>query len=162
MKSLALAGVCLALMFAACGGQGSSSQSTSETVQPIEGSARPPRIAFPAGPPPKKLVVHDIRKGVGRGIPQELGVRVKTNYVAYGYRADKVVDVRWGTSGGFNIGLGPGKETEGWEKGMVGMKVGGRRELRVPARMAYGEEAIFYVVHLLGIEFPPFGRVPSS
>ena len=158
---VALACICAvaATAIAACGQESSPQPARGgETVKSIVDSAKPPRVAFPTGPPPKKLVVHDIREGVGRGIPPELGVRVQTNYIAYGYRAGKWIEVRWGPRGGFNIGLGPEKETEGWEKGMVGMKVGGRRVLKVPARMAYGKEAIFYVVDLLGIEWPPFGR----
>lgn len=161
MRFLGLVAICVAsVVLPACGGGDSTESSTAAAKAdrpPLTDSPKPPRVEPPHGPPPTHLVVEDLRQGSGPPIPPRLGVRVRTNYIAYGYKAGRFVEVRWQPSGGFNIGLDPGKETEGWEKGMVGMKAGGRRTLKVPARMAYGDEALFYVVDLLGIEWPPFG-----
>jgi peptidylprolyl isomerase len=97
-------------------------------------------------------VVRDLKKGSGRAIPPKSFVTIHTNYVAVNYKTGKTSEVRWRPTGGFNIEFGPGIETEGWEKGLVGMKVGGRRELRVPSRLAYGHGALFYIVDLLAVK----------
>ena len=155
-RFLALLAACLlVLALAACGG--SSSNGSDEAAQPIKDSARPPHVAVPPGAPPKKLVVVDLRKGSGPAIPPKGGVRIHTNYVALSYRTHKPLEVRWSPLGSFNIGFGPGIEVKGWEKGLVGMRVGGRRELRVPSRLAYKSGAILYLIDLLAVERPPFG-----
>jgi len=162
MRLLALIGLCLAAtMLTACGG-GDSSEESSATVgrvekAPVPDSAKPPKVQLPPGPSPRRLIVRDLKEGTGAPIPPHLGVRVHTNFVALGYRTGKPTEIRWRPTGAFNIGLEPGKEIEGWEKGLVGMKAGGRRELLIPGRMAYGNEAIYYLIDLLSIEWPPFG-----
>jgi peptidylprolyl isomerase len=102
------------------------------------------------------LVVRDIRKGYGPAIPAKGGVRIDTNFVSISYVTHKPYEVRWSPVGGFNIGFGPGIEVKGWEQGLVGMRAGGRRELRVPSRLAYKQDAILYVIDLLAVDSPPF------
>jgi FKBP-type peptidyl-prolyl cis-trans isomerase len=158
MRFLALLGVGLLISaLAACGGSSSArSNQGSEASRPIRDSAKPPHATLPPGPPPKELVVRDIRKGYGPAIPPKGGVRIDTNFVALSYGTGKPYEVRWNPVGAFNIGFGPGIEIKGWEKGLVGMKAGGRRELRVPSRLAYQEGAILYVIDLLAVDRPPF------
>jgi len=149
-------GLAVAMVLAGCGGSGPSRDTQGpEAARPVRDSARPPGVVLPPGPAPKKLVVHDIRKGTGRAIPPKLGVSALTNYVAYSYKTRKPFEVKWEPTGAFHIGLSPGKEVKGWEEGLVGMKAGGRRELRVPSKLAYGQGALLYVIDLLAIEFPP-------
>jgi peptidylprolyl isomerase len=163
LKRLALGGAWLLIAsLAACGGGGGSTQSSSVAASsvgqaPVNRLAKRPKPKIPPGPPPSHLAVRDIKQGSGPAIPRKGGVRIRTNYVALSYRTHKPLEVRWQQGGGFNIGFGPGIEIKGWEKGLVGMRAGGRRELRVPSNMAYGEGAILYVIDLLGVEFPPFG-----
>lgn len=161
MRSLAPAGICLAAaVLSACGGGGSSGGSheprtaaaTVDKPAPLTDSAKPPKVEIPPGPPPTHLIVKDLKLGSGARIPPQGEVGIRTNYVSLSYQTGKPLEVRWKPRGGFIVGFGPGIVVKGWEKGLVGMKVGGRRELRVPSRMAYGQGDVFYVIDLLGIE----------
>jgi peptidylprolyl isomerase len=140
----------------ACGGSAADSSKASggnQGARQVIDSARPPKVKLPPGPAPKHLVVHDLKVGSGPAIPAGKQVGVRTNYVSYSYRTGKRLELRWAPTGGaFNVEFGPNLVVEGWEKGLVGMKVGGRRELEVPSRMAYGEGSIFYLVDLLEVE----------
>lgn len=146
----------IAVGLASCGGQGSGGSSTvaesGVTLTRISDPSGPPKVRLPPGPPPQHLVVKDIRPGSGVAIPRKGGVKIRTNFVAVSYRTGKPYEVRWSKHGSFNIGFGPGIEIKGWEKGLPGMRVGGRRELLVPSKLAYGEGALLYVIDLLGIE----------
>jgi peptidylprolyl isomerase len=143
-------------VLSACGG-GSSEEPSSSGAKPekpaVVEAAPPPDVAPPRGEPPKRLIVRDLKLGSGRAIPPRGGVGISTNYIAMSYRTGKPLEVRWEPNGAFNISFAPGLENEGWEKGLVGMKAGGRRELRVPSNMAYKEGAILYVIDLLEIKF---------
>jgi hypothetical protein len=142
---------------AACGGSSSAQSSQgSDASRPIRDSPKPPHVTLPPGPTPKELVVRDIKKGFGPAIPPKGDVRIDTNFVALSYETRKPYEVRWSPVGAFNIGFGPGIEVKGWEKGLVGMKAGGRRELRVPSRLAYQQGAILYVIDLLAVDRRPF------
>jgi peptidylprolyl isomerase len=156
VRLLTLAGICAsAAMFCACGGASSGkppAAAAEHGTRFVTDSARPPKVELPPGGPPHALVVHDVRVGSGAAIPPKGGVGILTNYVSLSYPTGKPLEVRWEPKGAFRISFGPGLEVKGWEKGLVGMKVGGRRELRVPSRLAYGQGAVFYVVDLLGIE----------
>lgn len=150
-QALALVGVCLlTASLAACGGD--ASKAGTATDKTIVDSAKPPKVRLPPGPPPTHLVVKDLRRGAGAAIPAGATLGIRTNYVALSYATGKPYEVRWSPTGAFNIGFNPGGEIKGWEKGLPGMRVGGRRELRVPSRLAYGNGALFYVIDLLGIE----------
>lgn len=158
MRFIALFGICLVIpALAACGGSSSvRSNQGSEASRPIRDSPKPPHVTLPPGPAPKELVVRDIREGFGPAIPPGGDVRIDTNFVALSYRTRKPYEVRWSLGGAFNIGFGPGIEIKGWEKGLVGMKAGGRRELRIPSRLAYKEGAVLYVIDLLAVDRRPF------
>jgi peptidylprolyl isomerase len=73
--------------------------------------------------------------------------------VSLSYRTGKPIEVRWEPEGAFYIAFGTGLQSEGWEKGLVGMKAGGRRELEIPERMAngHGGGSTFYVVDLVSV-----------
>jgi len=114
--------------------------------------SKPPHVRLPPGPPPSRLIVRDLQEGSGPAIPRKTNVRIRTNYVAVSYRTGRQYEVRWKPSGGFNIGFGKGIEIKGWEKGLSGMRVGGRRELIVPSALAYGDGAAVYVIDLLAVE----------
>ena len=108
-----------------------------------------PRIKTPSGPPPERLEVSDIRRGWGRVAAAADEVTIE--FAGVGYRRG---EGRWRSRdalGPFRFQLGGYGVIAGWERGIAGMKVGGRRELRVPARLATGQGARIYVIDLLAV-----------
>jgi hypothetical protein len=106
---------------------------------PTSGSlSKEPSITVPKGAPPTKLVSKDLIKGTGAVAGTDSGVVV--NYVGALYSNGKVFDASWKRHATFPLVLGtnPPQVIEGWEQGIPGMRVGGRRELIIPASLAYG------------------------
>jgi peptidylprolyl isomerase len=147
-----LAAAFLALPLASCGSAGSTAEfdeprtalSRTEVAQLPEA-----QIGVPEGPPPKRLIVKDLKKGSGRAarVTDELAV----DFIGAPYAAKSA---RWRSRGGlepFVFHLGAYDVVPGWEEGLEGMRVGGRRELIVPARLT-GSGARVYVVDLLAIQ----------
>ncbi len=136
-----------------------SSTSTSATTKtPTSGPlSKEPHITPPGGPPPTKLVTKEIVKGTGA--EAKTGSAVAVNYVGALYKTGKVFDASWKRNEPFTFTLGKGQVIPGWEQGVVGMKVGGRRELIIPSALGYGakgsppsippNEALIFVVDLL-------------
>jgi len=108
-----------------------------------------PTVHVPKGPPPKKLIVRELKRGSGTMI--EPYTKISTHFVGVTYSTGKPYEVRW-KGYPFTIDFGPGEEIKGWEKGLVGMRVGGRRELVIPSKLAYGKGAMVYVIDLLSVE----------
>lgn len=144
MKSCVIAIAVLAVLFAAgCGGGGSSTASvagaesspteTSEEAWPIEPAGELQGQEFkvkpPKGPPPKKLIIKDLR--VGDGDEAKTGDKVTIEFSAIHY-SGKIFETSWEFGTPFRFELGNEKVSPGWEKGLPGMRVGGRRELIVP------------------------------
>jgi peptidylprolyl isomerase len=168
--ALLIIAACLALAIAGCGG-GSSSTSSSTTTPPSStseeggggnsslenGSFAKPEVTVPKGPPPKKLVEKEIRKG--NGATAKAGDEITVQYVGVGYESGEQFDASWDRNEPFPFTLGSNSVIPGWEKGIVGMKVGGRRELIIPPELAYGSagsppvigpnETLIFVVDLL-------------
>jgi FKBP-type peptidyl-prolyl cis-trans isomerase len=117
-----------------------------------------PRIEVPKAPPPKRLVKKDLKKGRGRAarVTDELVV----DFIGAPYRTGQV---RWQSHNRlepFVFHLGAYDVVPGWEQGLKGMRVGGRRELIVPARLTGSGSARIYVVDLLAAQTgdpPEFG-----
>jgi len=116
-----------------------TSTDTTAVKTPATGPlSKEPVITKFSGPPPKHLVVKDLIKGVGT--TAKTGSSVTVNYVGALYSNGKVFDASWKrnqTFGPFTIGAG--SVIKGWDEGLVGMKVGGRRELIIPPSLAYGK-----------------------
>jgi peptidylprolyl isomerase len=96
-----------------------------------------PTIAKPSGAAPKKLVTKDLITGTGA--TAKAGDEITVNYVGELYSNGKIFDSSWSrkmTFGPFQ--LGAGAVIKGWDQGLVGMKVGGRRELIIPPSLGYG------------------------
>lgn len=168
--ALLIIAACLALVVAGCGG-GSSSTSSSTTSSPSStseeegggnsslenGSFAKPQVKVPKGPPPKKLVEKDLRKG--NGATAKPGDEITVQYVGVGYESGQEFDSSWSRNEPFPFTLGSNSVIPGWEEGIVGMKVGGRRELIIPPELAYGSagsppaigpnETLIFVVDLL-------------
>lgn len=120
--------------------------------------ATKPVVTVPTGPAPSKLVTKEIIKGSG---PEaKAGQSVTVNYVGVLYHGGKEFDASWKRSEPFTFMLGQGQVIKGWDQGVAGMKVGGRRELIIPAELAYGKRGspptippsapLVFVVDLLG------------
>jgi FKBP-type peptidyl-prolyl cis-trans isomerase len=98
-----------------------------------------PKVAVPSGPPPKKLEIKDLEKGSGPGAKP--GDEVSVQYVGVDYKSGKEFDASWDRGEPFPFQLGSHSVIEGWEQGLKGMKVGGRRELIIPPQLGYGSQS---------------------
>ena len=111
------------------------------------------------GPPPTELVVEDIT--VGDGAPASAGNTVDVHYVGVAHSSGEEFDSSWKRNAPFRFPLGGGRVIAGWDQGVAGMKVGGRRRLVIPPHLAYGDrgaggvirpgETLIFVVDLLGV-----------
>lgn len=142
------------------GASTSSTSSTSTTATtPTSGPlATEPKVTPPSGAAPSKLVTKDLITGTG---PEaKSGDTVTVNYVGVLYKGGKKFDASWKRNEPFSFALGKGQVIPGWDKGVAGMKVGGRRELIIPSALAYGANGsppaippnapLVFVVDLLG------------
>jgi peptidylprolyl isomerase len=115
-----------------------SASSTSTTPLPAALKTKPTVVA-PSGPPPKKLLVKDLIKGTG---PQATaGSTVNVQYVGVLYKGGKQFDASWNDGSGQPVSLPLSGVIKGWQQGIPGMRVGGRRELIIPPSLAYGSTA---------------------
>lgn len=159
----------LALAIAGCGSSdddSSSSQSTSESTsaeKPDGGATdlnEKPKVTVPAGAPPKKLEEKELVEG--SGAEAKSGDEVTVQYVGVGYESGEEFDASWDRGEPFTFGLGAGQVIPGWDQGVAGMKVGGRRELIIPPNLAYGpagsppvigpNETLIFVIDLLAVK----------
>jgi peptidylprolyl isomerase len=130
------------------------------TPKPPSPLSKKPVVHVPSGPAPTKLQTKDII--VGTGPAAKSGSQVTVNYVGVLYKGGKEFDSSWKTGKPFGpFPLGQGQVIKGWDQGLVGMKVGGRRELIIPADLAYGAQGspptippnapLVFVVDMLGV-----------
>jgi len=118
-----------------------------------------PQIDRPDGEPPADLVVEDIV--VGEGPQAQHGNDVTVHYVGVSFDSGAEFDASWNRGQPFRFPLGGGRVIQGWDDGVVGMKVGGRRKLVIPPHLAYGDrgaggaikpgETLVFVVDLIGV-----------
>jgi peptidylprolyl isomerase len=111
------------------------------------------------GPAPADLVVHDIT--VGDGDEAQPGQSVSVHYVGVAHSTGEQFDASWDRGSPFSFPLGAGHVIAGWDRGVAGMKVGGRRRLVIPPHLGYGDrgaggaikggETLIFVVDLLGV-----------
>jgi peptidylprolyl isomerase len=95
-----------------------------------------PEVDFPGGEPPKTLEVTDIWEGDGKVASP--GDNVKVHYVGVAYSTGEEFDASWNRGDPLEFRLGAGQVIAGWDQGVQGMKVGGRRQLVIPPDLAYG------------------------
>ncbi|MEW1912172.1 FKBP-type peptidyl-prolyl cis-trans isomerase [Kitasatospora sp. NPDC085895] len=118
-----------------------------------------PEIDFPGGEPPAELQIRDIV--VGDGAEAKAGAVVEVHYVGVTFSTGEEFDASWNRGQTFRFPLGAGRVIKGWDQGVQGMKVGGRRELVIPPHLAYGNQSpsplipagstLIFVVDLLGV-----------
>jgi peptidylprolyl isomerase len=123
------------------------------------GFMQKPDVGPIAGPPPADLVVEDIT--VGDGPEARPGQQVIVHYVGVAHSTGREFDSSWNRNDTFDFRLGGGQVIQGWDQGVAGMKVGGRRKLVIPPHLGYGErgaggvikpgETLIFVVDLVGV-----------
>jgi peptidylprolyl isomerase len=162
------------LAFAGCGGgsdSSSSTEATESTAAESNGSKesgssantnlkKKPTVTVPKGAPPKELEIEEIVEG--SGAEAKKGDEVTVQYVGVGYESEEEFDSSWSRNEPFPFTLGTSSVIPGWEQGVEGMKVGGRRELIIPPELAYGEagsppvigpnETLIFIVDLLAVK----------
>jgi peptidylprolyl isomerase len=182
--ALALAALGASILIAGCGGSSNSSTITigaenaadntlakqTETAAkkapetptaktPTSGPlSKEPTVTPPSGAAPTKLEVKDLITGTG---PEaKAGQTVTVNYVGVLFKGGKEFDASWKRKEPFSFALGKSQVIAGWDQGVAGMKVGGRRELVIPSALAYGAKGsppvippnapLVFVIDLLG------------
>ncbi|MEN9504109.1 MAG: hypothetical protein RI958_35 [Actinomycetota bacterium] len=118
-----------------------------------------PSITIPAGEPPADLLVED--EIVGDGDEATIGKRVIVHYAGVAWSTGAEFDASWNRGSTFDFRLGAREVIEGWDRGVAGMRVGGRRRLTIPAHLGYGNrgvgpikggETLVFVVDLVGVK----------
>ena len=128
------------------------------TYRPCPQGAKP-KITIPDGPPPTTLVTRDLR--VGTGATARSGKIAKVHYVMVTWSNRQEADSTWERGEAFEFGLGDKSVIPGFDQGITGMRVGGRREIVMPPDLAYGDagvppaiapdETLVFVVDLIGV-----------
>jgi peptidylprolyl isomerase len=119
-----------------------------------------PQVEVPADTPPSyQLEIEDLT--VGDGDEAAAGQVVEVHYVGVSWSTGKQFDASWDRGETFKFGLGKGQVIQGWDQGVAGMKVGGRRRITIPPMLGYGkrgaggvikpDETLVFVVDLLGV-----------
>jgi peptidylprolyl isomerase len=119
-----------------------------------------PQIEKPEGDIPFELVAKDI--AIGDGDEATRGKKVSVHYVGVAFSSGEEFDASWNRGQPFEFKLGAGQVIPGWDAGVEGMRVGGRRKLTIPSAMAYGargaggaikpHEPLVFVVDLLSVD----------
>jgi peptidylprolyl isomerase len=95
-----------------------------------------PEIDFPEGAPPKDLEITDIWEGDGK--VAATGDTIEVHYVGVSFSSGEEFDASWSRGEPLRFKLGIGQVISGWDQGVQGMKVGGRRKLVIPPHLGYG------------------------
>ncbi len=122
-------------------------------------TAEKPEIDFPEGPPPTDLEITDIT--VGSGAEAKAGDQVLVHYVGVAHSTGEEFDASYNRGAPLDFPLGAGRVIAGWDQGVQGMKVGGRRQLVIPPHLGYGDrgaggvikpgETLIFVVDLVDV-----------
>jgi len=166
----------LAIAVAGCGGSDSSTDSSSSTEASAStessdatteksGESKAtkektkPTVTVPKGISPKQFATKELEEGTGATAKK--GDKVTVQYVGVGYDSEEEFDSSWSRNEPFSFTLGAGEVIKGWDQGVEGMKVGGRRELLIPGNLAYGpegrppsigpNETLIFVIDLLAV-----------
>ncbi len=118
-----------------------------------------PDVAIPDGAPSYQLETEDLV--VGDGEAAKTGDIVEVHYVGVSWQNQKQFDASWDRGETFKFKLGKGDVIQGWDQGVAGMQVGGRRRITIPPMLAYGkrgagavigpDETLVFVVDLIGV-----------
>jgi peptidylprolyl isomerase len=122
-------------------------------------SDQKPEVDPPDGPPPTELEIVDISEGDGD--EAAAGQTVRVHYVGVAHSTGEEFDASYNRGAPLEFRLGVGQVISGWDQGVQGMKVGGRRRLTIPPHLAYGDrgaggvikpgETLIFVVDLVDV-----------
>lgn len=122
-------------------------------------SSTKPVVSVAGGEPPPHLQIDDLE--VGSGPEAITGANVEVHYVGVSWSTGAQFDASWDRRSTFSFKLGGGQVISGWDQGVAGMKVGGRRRLTIPPALGYGrqgaggvikpDETLVFVVDLVGV-----------
>lgn len=150
-------------------GQPPGSTPTARTCTPVGAGARSgpyvgvmaekPEVEFPEGPPPSDLETTDLT--VGTGAEAKPGSQVSVHYVGVAHSTGEEFDASYNRGAPLDFPLGRGRVIAGWDQGVAGMKIGGRRRLVIPPHLAYGDrgaggaigpgETLIFIVDLVDV-----------
>ncbi len=149
---LIVALIAIVLIGRSGGGDDESSISTDTSTKPV--------VEVPSGDPPTELVSTDVVEG--DGATAAAGDQVTVQYVGVDYATGEQFDASWDNGQPFPFQLGGGQVIPGWDQGVEGMRVGGRRELVIPPDLAYGAQGsppdippdatLVFVIDLLDVQ----------
>ncbi|HKS52402.1 MAG TPA: FKBP-type peptidyl-prolyl cis-trans isomerase [Pseudonocardiaceae bacterium] len=118
-----------------------------------------PTVEVPEGPAPTELVIED--QVIGDGPEAIVGSQISAHYVGVAHSTGRQFDSSWNRGSPLEFRLGTGRVIKGWDDGIVGMRVGGRRRLTIPPHLAYGDrgagavikpgETLVFVVDLVSV-----------
>ena len=133
--------------------------SPSAQREALKDTGKRPVIPRPSGSPPRRLEKADLVRG--KGARAKPGDTLTVHYAGVAFSTGEEFDASWNSGEPFRFPLGEGQVIQGWDKGLVGMKRGGRRMLTIPPELAYGpagsppaigpNETLVFVVDLLAI-----------
>ena len=119
-----------------------------------------PQVEIPDGAPSYQLEIEDIVEGDGD--EARAGQIVEVHYVGVAWSTQREFDASWNRGSPFTFPLGAGRVIAGWDQGVQGMRVGGRRQLTIPPHLGYGDrgagnvikpgETLIFVVDLVGVQ----------
>ena len=126
---------------------------------PLDPNRTKPELDYPGGEAPTELVIQDLIEGTGD--EAAAGHTVSAHYAGWTFSGGEEFDSSWNRGAPLDFGLGRGQVIAGWDQGIVGMKVGGRRQLTIPSDLAYGDrgaggvikpgETLIFVVDLMDV-----------
>jgi peptidylprolyl isomerase len=167
-RSLTILAACAALLLAGCGEREEESEAPAQEATPTataeaaisEDLTTKPAIPAPQGSPPAQLEVEDVVEGDGKRA--KAGDQISVQYVGASWSTGQEFDSSWDRGAEpFVFQLGSGNVIPGWDQGLEGMRVGGRRKLTIPPDLGYGaqgsppaiapNETLVFVVDLLEI-----------
>ncbi len=118
-----------------------------------------PDVTIPDTDPPAEMVSDDLT--IGDGAEATSGSNVEVHYVGVSWSTGQQFDASWDRGDTFTFRLGAGQVIAGWDRGVVGMRIGGQRRLTLPPEVAYGsrgapgaiapDETLVFVVDLVGV-----------
>jgi peptidylprolyl isomerase len=134
-----------------------------ESTGPEPSAEGKPEVVIADGPAPVELEIDDLIDGTGK--IAAAGDYLVMHYVGVRHSDGGQFDASWDRGATFSFILGGGRVIQGWDQGIVGMKAGGRRQLSIPADLAYGDQArgedipansaLVFVVDLIAVATPP-------
>lgn len=126
---------------------------------PLDPERTKPELDYPGDAPPTDLVIEDLIEGDGPAV--EAGQTVTTHYVGWAFSTGEEFDASWNRGAPLDFRVGIGQVIKGWDDGLLGMRVGGRRRLVIPPHLGYGArgagtvikpgETLIFVVDLVDV-----------